>query len=169
MRGAILAAALTSMALPAAAPRGAAALSLDDISHGQPLKATKHVALTFADGKTIRVDVVDTPIDRERGLMYRRKLPRDYGMLFVFNRAEPLTFWMKNTFVPLDMVYIGPDKRVTAVFKRVKASTEKTPDEEVARVGAPAQFVLELPAGAASRHKVAVGQTVAFDVTIPRY
>jgi len=176
MRGAIstwaaaiprLRAAAVLLAVAAWAPRPAAALSLDDITHGQPLKATKHAALTFADGKTIRVDIVDTAIDRERGLMYRRRLPRDYGMLFVFSRPQPLTFWMKNTFVPLDMVYIGPDKRVTAVFKDVKASTEKTPDDDVARVGADAQFVLELPAGTASRHKVAVGQAVAFDAAIP--
>jgi uncharacterized membrane protein (UPF0127 family) len=136
---------------------------------GKPLKALKRAPLTFAGGKTIRVDVVDTPLDRERGLMFRRSLPRDYGMLFAFPRLEPLTFWMKNTFVSLDMVYIGSDKRVTAVFERVKASTPKTTDEEVARVGADAQYVLELPAGAAKRYKVKTGQPVKFDVAIPQY
>ncbi len=136
---------------------------------GRPLKAAKHAPFTFPDGKTIRVDVVDNPMDRERGLMFRRRLAPDYGMLFVFNREEPLTFWMKNTFVPLDMVFIGADKKITAVFSEVKASTEKTTDDDVARAGADAQYVLELPAGAAQRHKLAAGQTARFDVAIPRY
>lgn len=159
-----------AMLLSIVAARGVrAAEAAESGEAGKALKASRQTSLTFADGKTLRVDVVDAPMDRERGLMFRRSLPRDYGMLFVFPREEPLTFWMKNTFVPLDMVYIGPDKRVTAVFERVKASTPKTTDEDVARVGAPAQYVLELPAGAAKRHKVARGQSVTFDTPIPQY
>ncbi len=99
--------------------------------------------------------------------MFRRNLSRDYGMLFVFPRQMPMQFWMKNTFVPLDIVFIGADKRITVVHKRVKASTERTPDVEVARAGGVAQFVLELPTGAADRRKLKEGQTLTFDVAIP--
>ena len=136
---------------------------------GEPLKASKHAALTFPDGRTIQADVVDTPLDRERGLMFRRKLARDYGMLFVFPAQRSMTFWMKNTLVPLDMVFLDRDKKITTVFERVKESTEKTPDSDVARAGGIALYVLELPAGAAKRHKLAQGQTLSFDAAIPRY
>jgi uncharacterized membrane protein (UPF0127 family) len=134
---------------------------------GVPLKASKHAPLTFPDGKTINADVVDTPMDRERGLMFYKKLPRDYGMLFVFSRELPMHFWMKNTLVPLDMVFIGADKTITVVHERVPASTESTPDSKVARAGGMAQYVLELPAGAAARHKLKAGQALKFDAAIP--
>jgi uncharacterized protein len=136
---------------------------------GEPLKASKRAPLTFPDGQTIQADVVDTPLDRERGLMFRRKLARDYGMLFVFPAQRSITFWMKNTLVPLDMVFIDRDKTITAVFERVRASTEKTPDSEVARAGGVALYVLELPAGAAKRHKLAEGQALRFETPIPKY
>ncbi|MBI3551352.1 MAG: DUF192 domain-containing protein [Elusimicrobia bacterium] len=134
---------------------------------GSPLKARKQTTLDFPDGKRIVADVVDTPVERERGLMFRKKLPKDYGMLFVFSRELPMTFWMKNTLVSLDIVFIGADKKVTKVHERVKASTEKTPDEDVARVGGPAQFVLELPAGAAARHRLKEGEPLAFKAEPP--
>ncbi|MDE2236469.1 MAG: DUF192 domain-containing protein, partial [Elusimicrobia bacterium] len=108
----------------------------------------KRARLAFADGKAIQVDVVDTPAQRERGLMFRRRLPRDYGMLFVFPAQLKLNFWMKNTLVSLDMVFIGADKRITVVHPRMKASTLRTPDDRVAIAGGLAQYVLELPAGA---------------------
>jgi uncharacterized protein len=134
---------------------------------GQALKAAKRAALTFPDGKTIQADLVDTPAERERGLMHRTKLPRDYGMLFAFPREMPMQFWMKNTLVPLDMLFIGSDKKINVIHKRVRASTTHTPDEDVARAGGVAQYVLELPAGAADRRKLAAGQTLRFDVAIP--
>ena len=131
---------------------------------GADLKKAK---LAFPDGKTIVVDVVDTPEQRERGLMYRKSLPKDYGMLFVFPRESGMQFWMKNTWVPLDMVFIGKDKRITRLHRGVKASTEKTTDEEVARAGGLAQYVVELPTGAVNRHKLKEGQALKFDAKIP--
>ncbi len=93
---------------------------------GIPLKPSKHARLTFPNGRSIIADVADTPQDRERGLMYRRDLPRDYGLLFVFPRQMPIQFWMKNTLVPLDIVFIGADKKIAVIHKNVKASTAAT-------------------------------------------
>lgn len=135
--------------------------------YGEPLRARQQTALTFPDGKTIQVDVVDTPLERERGLMFRRKLPKDYGMLFVFPREEPMTFWMKNTWASLDILFIGADRRLSRIHRKVKPSTEKTTDEQVARAGGAGQFVLELPAGAASRHKLNEGDALKFEAAIP--
>lgn len=134
---------------------------------GTPLAPAKKTPLTFPDGVTIRADVVDTPSERERGLMFRRKLPKDYGMLFVFPSQLPMSFWMKNTLIPLDMIFVGADKKITVIHRDVKASTLETPDSDVARAGGVAQYVLELPAGAAARRKLAPGDRLKFDVSIP--
>jgi len=133
-----------------------------------PQVVSRHADLRFASGRRIAVDVVDTPAGRETGLMYRKSLPRDYGMLFVFPiEIGNMTFWMKNTWVSLDIVFIGADQRITRIHARVRPSTEKTTDEEVARVRGPAQYVLELPAGAARRYKLKVGQPLDFSVPVP--
>ncbi|MCX5794173.1 MAG: DUF192 domain-containing protein [Elusimicrobia bacterium] len=133
-----------------------------------PQQVARHADLRFASGRQITVDVVDTPAGRETGLMYRKSLPRDYGMLFVFPiEIGNMTFWMKNTWVSLDIVFIGADHRITRIHERVPPSTAKTTDEEVARARGPAQYVLELPAGAARRYKLKVGQPLDFAVPVP--
>ena len=125
-------------------------------------------SLEFANGKKIIIDVADTPAQREKGLMFRKKLPQDYGLLFVFPQALGLQFWMKNTWVSLDIVFIGPDKVITRVHRRVRPSTQKTTDKEVARVGGYAQYVLELPAGAAAKQGLKEGQGLKFEAAIPQ-
>lgn len=131
-------------------------------------EALRRIPLGLPDGKTITVEVADTPADRERGLMHRRKLPKDYGMLFVFPRPASLGFWMKNTFVSLDIVYLDASKTVTRVHARVRPSTPRTRDEDVARVSGYGQYILELPAGAAKREGIKEGRTLKFEVTIPK-
>jgi len=123
--------------------------------------------LRFASGRQIQADVVDTPAARERGLMFRKSLPKDYGMLFAFPAQMRMQFWMKNTWVSLDIVFIGQDKLITRLHERVRPSTKKTTDEEVSRVSGLAQYVLELPAGAARRYKLKEGQAIEFDVRVP--
>lgn len=132
-----------------------------------PQVVAKKAPLSFPDGKTIQVDVVDTPAAREAGLMCRTKLPKDYGMLFVFPQEMDLGFWMKNTLVSLDLVWIGADKRVAAVASRLRASTVDTPEDKIARAGGKGQYVLELPAGAAKRRGLKVGDALKFAVAVP--
>ncbi|MBI5631188.1 MAG: DUF192 domain-containing protein [Elusimicrobia bacterium] len=128
--------------------------------------ALRKTALSLPGGKKVEVEVADSPSTRERGLMYRRN-PKDCWMLFVFSQPMALQFWMKNTFVSLDIVYIGSDKRITRVHEKVMPSVEKTMDEDVARVGGFGQYVLELPAGTARRLKLKEGQALGFSVGIP--
>lgn len=136
-------------------------------AHGKPLVPAKRAAITFPDGKKINAYVVDTPVSRERGLMYYKKLRPDFGELFVFPREMLMTFWMKNTLVPLDIVFIGADKKISVVHANMKATTPKTPDEEIGRCGGTALYVLELPRGAAKRHKLKAGDRLKFDVNLP--
>lgn len=133
----------------------------------RPQVVEKKARLAFPGGGAITVDVADTPSTREIGLMCRKSLPKDYGMLFVFPMEMGLGFWMKNTLVPLDLLWIGADKRVAHIAPRLKASRLDTPEHKIARAGGRGQYVLELPAGDAKRRKLKVGDRLDFDVAIP--
>lgn len=154
-----------SIALPPAPawPSGPAVARLD----GKPQQGLPTTTLRFPDGRSMSVELAVTPEQREIGLMNRLTLPKDYGMLFVFPIEQGLEFWMKNTFVALDMVFIDRHGKVTAVHPRVPRSYPNTPDHDLARRGGLGQYVLELPAGAAKRRKLRVGQTLDFKITVP--
>jgi uncharacterized protein len=132
-----------------------------------PQKAPRTATMTLPGGAKLKVDVVDTPKSRETGLMCVTKMPRDYGMLFVFPMEMDLGFWMKNTLVSLDLVWIGADKRITAIAPRLPASTLDTPEEKVARADGRGAFVLELAAGEAKRRGLKVGDRLSFSTPIP--
>jgi len=129
---------------------------------GGPQTGLPTAELTFPGGETIRVDVAGDALAREKGLMFRTELVPEYGMLFVFESEGPLQFWMKNTLVDLDMVFLDDEKRITVVHERVPRSRLDTPDSEVARRSGQARYVLELPAGAAARRRLKAGQTLRF-------
>lgn len=134
---------------------------------GNSPPALPKAGLTLPDGKTIAVELALTPRTRERGLMFREALPPDYGMLFVFPSERPLQFWMKNTFVSLDMVFVGADKRVTAVYEGVPRSAPDTPEPNLARRSAMGRYVLELPEGSARGHGVKEGTQLKFEAPEP--
>jgi len=99
--------------------------------------------------------VADTPDARTRGLMSRKHLPRGRGMLFVFDEEEDHEFWMKNTLIPLDMIFIAADGRIVGV------AAEATPLSTAAvGVGHPSRFVLEVPGGWAARRGIKAGDRV---------
>lgn len=114
-------------------------------------------AVLHAPKAQLLVEVADTGAKRERGLMNRLYLGRHRGMIFVFDRDAEVTFWMKNTLVPLDMVFVAGDGRVRSVAKNVPRSFASTRDEDVARRNAKAKFVLELNAGEAAMDGLAPG------------
>ena len=108
-------------------------------------------------GRLLLVPVSDDAA-RERGLMCVVSVPPDRGMIFVFPPpAREQNFWMKNTLVALDMVFIGTDAVVRDVAAGVPATPYGTPDEDVARREGFGQYVLELAAGDAARHGIVRG------------
>ena len=133
----------------------------------QAVPKEKKTVLVFPDGGKIGIDLVDTPATREIGLMCVKKMPRSYGMMFVFPQDMYLSFWMKNTLVPLDILWLGPDKRITEIHEKLRASTVDTPDDKIATAGGRGQFVLELASGEASRRKLKVGDHLRFQAAIP--
>lgn len=138
--------ALLALFLTAASPARAAETAL----------STTTVALP--DGRPIAVELALTPDQRERGLMYRTELSSGTGMLFVFDAEGLLPFWMKNTWIDLDILYLDSAGVITRIFRRVPRSRPDTPESQVARIRGWGRFVLELPAGAARRYGLAKGQ-----------
>ena len=105
----------------------------------------------------IRVELARTEGERERGLMYRNHLEPDAGMLFIFEHEGPLTFWMKNTFIPLDMIFIGADRHIVGIVEDAVPETESP-----RRVPGQSLYVLEIGGGLSRRLGVTAGSTVEF-------
>lgn len=116
-----------------------------------PTPQSLRVISLRAPAAVLRVQVAATQAQRERGLMGVRKLFPHTGMLFVFDADAPIEFWMKDTLVPLDMIFIGKDGTVRAVFSNVPVVSTDTPDNRIPRRDGIAKYVLELPAGEAAR------------------
>ena len=113
-----------------------------------------------ANNLQLHVQVARTPGERERGLMYVTRLPRHHGMLFVFDGDAPVAFWMKDTLIPLDMVFVGADAIVRTVFANVKVVPATLPDSQIPLEQAQAKYVIELPAGEARMDRLRTGSRI---------
>ncbi|MBI1980786.1 MAG: DUF192 domain-containing protein [Methylocystis sp.] len=111
--------------------------------------------VTATGEHAFKVEIADTPETRARGLMFRKSMPADQGMLFDFLSEGPVSMWMKNTYIPLDMVFIRRDGRVVGV-----AADAQPFSERIISSPEPAYAVLELNAGAARRISLAPGDQV---------
>jgi uncharacterized membrane protein (UPF0127 family) len=98
----------------------------------------------------LHMQVATTQAERERGLMSVRYLAPHTGMVFVFNSDAPVAFWMKDTLIPLDMVFVSPDGIVRRVFARVPVVSPQLPDRNIPLEQGTAKYVIELPAGEAA-------------------
>ncbi|TIY02678.1 MAG: DUF192 domain-containing protein, partial [Mesorhizobium sp.] len=99
-----------------------------------------------ADGRAMNLAA-----EREAGLMFREEMADDHGMLFVFEGPRDVSFWMKNTPMPLDLIFVGQDGRIRAIKQGEPQS------EAMISPGEPVRFVLELKAGTAARSGIADG------------
>ncbi|MCC7542538.1 MAG: DUF192 domain-containing protein [Deltaproteobacteria bacterium] len=106
----------------------------------------------------VDVEVAKTPAARQRGLMFRRALPERAGMLFLFERPEHHVFWMRNTYIPLDMIFIREDMTVLGV---VENATPRTDDSR--EVPGISLHVLEVNGGLTRRWGVGTGTRVRFE------
>lgn len=106
---------------------------------------------------TFEVEIADTPAKRELGLQYRRELAADRGMIFLFPHEAEQTFWMKNTPIPLDMIFINSDHRIVGIAEQaVPFSLDPR------SVGRASQFVLEVNGGLSKRYGIQAGDSVRF-------
>ncbi len=105
----------------------------------------------------VQVEVARTDRQRARGLMFRRDLPRDRGMLFIFDETSEHPFWMHDTLIALDMIYLSDDRRVVGVVESAEPRTD-TPRT----VGKPSRYVVEVGGGEAAAHAVGPGARAVF-------
>jgi uncharacterized membrane protein (UPF0127 family) len=132
-----------------------------DSAPAAPLaKATAaQVVMSPAGGEpvSVEVEVVDTPDSRQRGLMYRKQLDPLAGMLFVFDAPEPHTFWMHNTLLPLDMIFITSDWTVLGIVENATPMTDAPRS-----VPGSSQYVLEVNAGFSRRYGLQPGTSLRY-------
>lgn len=116
-----------------------------------PVDPQQLVAETASSEQRFSIEIAATHAERSAGLMFRRIMPDNRGMLFVFEETRPVSFWMKNTPMPLDLIFIGEDGRVKAILPGVPFS------EAGIAPRIPVRFVLELKAGTAQKAGIAEG------------
>ncbi|HEV7291693.1 MAG TPA: DUF192 domain-containing protein [Devosia sp.] len=115
------------------------ALALTVASHADESRLVLH---TETGEHVFDVELVDTPESRAQGLMFRTELADNAGMLFDFKEERPVAFWMRNTFIPLDMIFVGADGVVSNVHVNARPQDPTSIPSE-----GPVQFVLEIPGG----------------------
>lgn len=121
--------------------------------------------VTLPDGFVIRARVADTPQKTEKGLMFVKRLPETEGMLFVFEQEQEHYFWMKNTLIDLDIIFLSPEKKITRLYERVPHTYTYTPEHEIPVVRGRGLYVLEAAAGTISRRGLKTGDEVSFTLT----
>lgn len=121
-----------------------------------PLPTTA-LTITGAHAHKYVVEKAISGEEQERGLMYRKFMPANHGMIFPMDPPRPVTFWMKNTYLPLDLVFIGPDRRIISI-----AANAKPMSEDLIPCDKPVAAVLELNGGAAARAGIKPGDKVAW-------
>jgi uncharacterized membrane protein (UPF0127 family) len=108
-------------------------------------------------GKHFDIELAADDATRERGLMFRDAMPADHGMLFLFDGMEPRIFWMKNTHIPLDILYFDQNYKLVSMQKRVPPCRSAGNDCPQYPSTGPAKYVLELNAGVADQLGVKEG------------
>ncbi len=119
------------------------------------------VAIEASNGRHVfKVEIAQTEPERSQGLMFRQRLAADAGMLFDFGEEQPVAFWMQNTLIPLDMVFIRRDGRIANIAQRtIPLSTDTVPSSE------PVRFVLEVNGGTTARLGIKAGDRVTLPPT----
>ncbi len=124
--------------------------------------AAEEMTVEIATKSGVRVFAVELAVtdeERAKGLMYRKQLPDGRGMLFDFQREQPVSMWMKNTFIPLDMIFIARDGRIVRIAENTEVQSER-----IISSGAPVIAVLEVIAGTARKYGIAPGDRVAHPI-----
>jgi uncharacterized membrane protein (UPF0127 family) len=151
-----LALALVMVPLAACSPGTVAEAQAQPQAATAPVADDFHAVLHTANGDyPFTIEIADTPQEQQRGLMYRQDLAPDAGMLFDYGTERKVSFWMQNTYIPLDMVFIGADGTVKHIHPNARPLD---PTSIPSRV--PVRFVLEIPGGRAAEIGLKDGDTL---------
>lgn len=150
--------------VPSAVALGALLFSLAACSDPNTVKLEDYNTrdVTLPGGEAIHAEVVSTQAQVEKGLMFRTSLAPDRGMLFLFSKEGPQTFWMYQTLIPLDIIWMDSNKRMVEIV--TGAPPCRTEAAQCPNFGgnAPSLFVLEVPAGSVARYHLKVGDVIRF-------
>ncbi|MGA9400887.1 DUF192 domain-containing protein [Haladaptatus sp.] len=133
-------------------------------------KVEETVSAAFVTGENrtaVTLEVANSPSEREHGLMYRKSLPKNHGMVFVFGNPQVQSFWMKNTLIPLDIIFVGPDGTVLNV---AHADTQPNASDwqlREYRSDGNAKYVVEMRQGFAKRAGIESGTKLVFEDGTP--
>jgi len=105
----------------------------------------------------VRVEVAASAQERQQGLMHRKHLDPDAGMLFIYSFEDNHGFWMKDTYIPLDIIFIGNNRRIMGIAENTRPLSL-----ESIKVDTPSKFILEVNAGFAKKHGIREGSRVGF-------
>lgn len=133
---------------------GLTLLASASLAYAQALEALS-IATQGGQRQNFKVEVARNDADRAQGLMYRRAMPADQGMLFDFAKVGPVSMWMQNTYLPLDMLFVRQDGTVA----RIAANTEPLSTRTIPS-GEPVLAVLELNAGTAAKLGIKAGDRI---------
>lgn len=120
----------------------------------QPAPAEPYTVAMKVGSETFRLEIADTPRKQQLGLMHRKSMPADRGMLFVFEDERERSFWMKNTHIPLDIVYADVDGKVVSVKPMQPMDESPVPSDGAAK------YAVEINQGAAKRAGVKAGDVL---------
>jgi hypothetical protein len=148
----------SSSSSPTPSPSTPSAAARGDVPPRLALASGAVVIETPVGERRFKVELAVKDAERQRGLMYREHLADDDGMLFLFERQQPLAFWMKNTWIPLDMLFITEDLTVLGIVEGAEPLTTSS-----RRVPGESRFVLELRGGLSSELGLKAGQKVRFE------
>ena len=112
----------------------------------------------------IEVEVAKTPEEISRGLMWREYLDEYSGMLFIFQGEAPRNFWMKNTLINLDIIFISKDKKIISIAENVIPCSDYTTECPLYKSEAPAQYVVEVNGGFCKEHNIEKGDEVELEI-----
>jgi uncharacterized protein len=139
-------AAVAGICLTLLAPPGSAAASPASL-----------VFKTDSGPHSFNIELATTEQQRVMGLMFRRSLAADAGMLFLYERAQPVAMWMKNTYIPLDMIFIGADRHIVGIVENAEPRTLSA-----RRVAGVSEYVLEINGGLSAKLGIHPGAAVDF-------
>ena len=126
----------------------------------QPDRKDKFIRAFLPNGKAVIAELAVTPKEREKGLMFRDYLGSDQGMLFIFEEEDFYSFWMKNTLIPLDIIWLNSHRQVVHIERNVPPCPGDPCPSYVPRY--PAKYVLELKAGQADENGLRLFDQVSF-------
>lgn len=127
---------------------------------GPSLNFEESVSFLSTDGdtvSTVEVALADEEAERNQGLMDVRDLPQSKGMLFIFEESKPRSFWMANTPLPLDIIFVNEEKEIVRIHHSTQPFSEKN-----FKSGEPAKYVIETNAGYSISHDIKEGMKVNF-------